>query len=152
VTDVVAPPEPKRKKPASMSPTKRARAQMLKFGWTSQIVERWNPFAHVRQDLFGVIDILAIGPSIGVLGVQATGGDGGNHAAREQKITAEPRALVWLLSGGSLEVWSFAKRSGGVRGGRKFWTMRRSRAVVREGRIEWTEIGPGAAAPEGAAS
>ena len=32
---------------------------MKRRGFIAQIVERWNPFARVRQDLFQVIDIVA---------------------------------------------------------------------------------------------
>ena len=27
-----------------------------------QVVEHWTPHARIRQDLFGIVDILAIGP------------------------------------------------------------------------------------------
>ncbi len=128
--------KPKRRKPSSMSPTKRARAELERLGWKSQIVERWNPFARVRQDLFGCIDIVAADPSVGILGVQACAGS--SHATREAKIEAEPRAVVWIESGGRIEVWSFSKR--GARGKRKLWTIRRTRAFLVDGRIGWTEV------------
>jgi hypothetical protein len=103
------------------SPTQRALAECKRRGWTAQVVERWNPYAKVRQDLFGVIDIVALTPD-GIVGIQATGGQGGNHAARVAKIAAEPKAQLWKAAGGKLVVWSWALR--GARGEAKVWTMR----------------------------
>jgi hypothetical protein len=45
---------------SSLSPTQRTLAYLREEGYTCAIVERWNPFAKIRQDLFGFIDILAI--------------------------------------------------------------------------------------------
>ena len=53
------------------------------------MVERWNQYAKVRQDLFGFVDILAVRPNE-ILAVQACAG--ASHAARRDKILAEPRA------------------------------------------------------------
>jgi hypothetical protein len=41
------------------------------------IVEHWNPHAHIRQDLFGVFDLLAVDPNgFGVIGIQVKGQSG----------------------------------------------------------------------------
>lgn len=85
-----------------------------------QVVERWNPFAKRRVDLFGGIDIVALMPGY-VLGIQAC--RGGDHATRRTKLQAEPKLRAWCESGGKLEVWSWAKR--GPRGKRKEWMLRR---------------------------
>ena len=117
-----------------VSPTQRALAECKRRGWTAQVVEKWNPHARVRQDLFGVIDLVAIvppaiAPAIGVpcsvssgciVGIQACAGS--SHAARMTKVRAEPRAAEWVNAGARLLVWSFAKR--GARGKRKTWTLR----------------------------
>lgn len=50
----------------------------------AQVVEKWNPYARVRQDLFGAIDIVAIKPGLMTLGVQTT--TAGNMSARVQKL------------------------------------------------------------------
>lgn len=124
---------PKAKRKASMSPTKRTLAELRKRGWTAQVVERWNPHAKVRVDLFGVIDLVAIVPRDqalfvgevdapgGILGIQACAGS--THANRRDKILAEPRARQWVGAGGRLELWSWAKR-GGRNVVRKLWTLR----------------------------
>jgi hypothetical protein len=101
------------------SPTARSLAECKKRGWTAQVVEKWNPHARIRQDLFGCIDIVAITPE-GILGIQACAG--ASHAARAAKMRAEPRTLAWLKAGAFLSVWSWSKR--GPRAGRKLWTLR----------------------------
>lgn len=60
-----------------------------------QVVERWNPFAHVRQDLFGIIDVFAVGPDI--VAVQCTSAS--HVAERVTKITDSP-ALAHLRIAG----------------------------------------------------
>lgn len=53
------------------SPTQRSLAEMRKRGYPLvQVVEKWNPHAHIRQDLFGIIDVLCVGTDI--VGIQAT--------------------------------------------------------------------------------
>lgn len=53
-----------------MSPTQRTLKKLRKDGYTCAIVEKWNQFAKIRQDLFGFIDILAIRENE-VCGIQA---------------------------------------------------------------------------------
>lgn len=105
-----------------MSPTQRARAFCKEQGWVSQIVERWNSYAKVRQDLFGVIDLVVLdGQGGGPLGVQVCAGS--SHAARRTKAESEPRLAHWLAAPARFEVWSYSKT--GARGKRKLWTLRR---------------------------
>lgn len=103
-----------------MSPTQRSLAHLKQLGYQARIVEKWNPFAHVRQDLFGG-DILALKCGEPVLVVQATTGT--NHAARREKLAAAGFVDLWKGAGARLEVWSWAKQ--GPRGQRKTWTLRR---------------------------
>jgi len=103
-----------------MSPTARTLKELRDNGWTAEVVERWNPYARIRQDLFNVIDIVAIKPGCGIMGVQAT--SGGNVSARVKKAEAEPKLAAWLNSGGRFSVCGWAKR--GPRGGRKTWEPR----------------------------
>ncbi len=101
------------------SPTQRTLAECRKRGWTAGVVERWNPHARIRQDLFGCIDLIALTPD-GILAIQACAGS--SHATRMAKVRAEPRTKLWRDAGGRFEVWSWAKR--GQRGKRKTWTLR----------------------------
>jgi|TARA_R110002126_G_scaffold98870_1_gene229911 hypothetical protein len=48
------------------------------------IVERWNAFAKIRQDLFGIIDILAIDTKGNTVGLQVTSYS--NISARVKKM------------------------------------------------------------------
>ncbi len=78
------------------SPTQRTLAHLRAAGYPLvQVVERWNPHARVRQDLFGIVDVLAVGADI--VGVQATSGS--NVAARVRKLT-ESEALPILRTAG----------------------------------------------------
>lgn len=65
------------------TPTQRTLAEMRSRGYACEVVERWSPFARIRQDLFGFIDVLCLGENE-VIGVQAT--SAGNVAARVRKI------------------------------------------------------------------
>ena len=108
-------------KGASMSPTERTLKYLRNdLGMVAQVVERWNQFSRVRQDVYGFGDILAHGEDRGVWLVQAT--STGNMAARVRKIREEPRSWSWLRSGGRIVVIGWAKR--GARGKRKVWTPR----------------------------
>lgn len=42
------------------SPTQRTLARLRKDGYVAAVVEKWNPHAKIRQDLFRVVDVLAI--------------------------------------------------------------------------------------------
>lgn len=44
------------------SPTQRSLKALRDTGYRAQVVEKYNQFARVRQDLFGIIDIVAIKP------------------------------------------------------------------------------------------
>jgi hypothetical protein len=103
-----------------MSPTQRSLAHLKDLGYRAKVVERWNPFAKVRQDLFGG-DILALKSGEPVLIVQAT--TGSNHAARRMKLDEEGFTALWTSAGARLEIWSWAKA--GAQGKRKVWTLRR---------------------------
>lgn len=82
-----------------MTPTQRSLAEMRKRGYRCAVVERWNPHARIRQDLFGVVDLLAIGNGETVA-IQTTSGS--NVAARVAKITdseamPDMRAVGWKI-------------------------------------------------------
>jgi len=79
------------------SPTQRTLARLKKENYDLiAITERWNPFAKIRQDLFGCIDILAIKDG-DTVAIQVTSYS--NISARVNKIT-ESSALPFLRSAG----------------------------------------------------
>jgi hypothetical protein len=102
-----------------VSPTARTLQFLRSAGITCQVVEKWNPHAKVRQDLFGCIDIIAL-INEKIVGIQVTSDS--NHAARARKASEEPRVWEWVGAGGWFVVWSWGKK--GERGKRKTWTMR----------------------------
>lgn len=53
------------------SPTENTLSKWRKAGYLCQVVEKWNPHARIRQDLYGFIDVLAVGESETV-GIQTT--------------------------------------------------------------------------------
>lgn len=119
-----------------MSPTERTLKLFKEKGFTSQVVERWNPYAGVRVDLFGVIDLVCVQPGYGIIGVQTTSGSG--HSSRCSKAAAEPRIKTWLLSGGQFVVCSWRKLK--PRGVKKVrWTEKIAVARVVNNSIMFTE-------------
>jgi hypothetical protein len=54
-----------------MTPTQRSLEYLREQGYLCAIVEKWNPHARIRQDLWGWCDILAIRKNE-VLAVQVT--------------------------------------------------------------------------------
>lgn len=104
-----------------MSPTQRTKAKLKADGWPLiAVVERWNQWAKVRQDLFGMIDVLAVRQNE-VLGVQCT--TGSNASDRVAKLLANAAHSVWCASPSRrLEVWAWRKV--GPRGKRKTWECR----------------------------
>jgi hypothetical protein len=97
------------------SPTQRTLQHLREAGYPLvQVVERWNPYARVRQDLFGIIDVVAVGADI--VGVQTTSAS--NFAAHLKKIT-DSEALPVL-------------RKAGVRVLLHGWRKRKGRWVLRE--------------------
>ena len=97
--------KPKRAKPfaANLASTKMLEAD----GWTVGKVEQTLPHCFIKRDLFGFADLIAISPTRGILAVQATGG--GNGPSRVKKIRLEPRAALWLASGGRIQVHDWVK-------------------------------------------
>ncbi len=58
----------------AVSPTQRTLKRLRDSGDYPlvSIVERWNAFAKIRQDLFGIIDLLAIDSDGNTVGIQVT--------------------------------------------------------------------------------
>jgi len=104
------------------TPTQRTLAELRNSGYLPWVVEHWNHYAKVRQDLLGCIDILAFRKGY-VLGIQAT--SGGNVAARIAKAKAEPRLKTFLESGCWFEVWGWRRLADG-------WNVRRVPIYLEE--------------------
>lgn len=112
------------------SPTARAMKFYRELGFLIEKVEQRLPHCFITRDLFNVIDLVAIKPGVGIVGVQAT--SGANHASRRTKALAEPLLRKWFESGGRFEVISFAERCIAGPGSKKKWTPRRDEVSVDE--------------------
>lgn len=93
-----------------MSPTQRTLAELKKRGYRCAIVERFNPFAKIRQDLFGLVDVLALRDGE-TLAVQCTSGS--NVSARVQKIAESEATPDLRKAGWKIFVWGWRKNSKG---------------------------------------
>ena len=102
------------------SPTQRSKAYAKKLGYAVAVVEHWNSFARVRQDLFGFGDLLCMKAGEPLLLVQTT--TTGNMQSRIVKIAALPESALWISTGNTIAVWGWAKRGG--KGKRKVWTLK----------------------------
>ena len=78
------------------SPTQRTLKWLRDKGRTCGIVERFNHYGGefgIRQDLFNFIDIIAIDPVDGIIGVQSCGQAFSEHV---KKMTANDVLPLWL--------------------------------------------------------
>lgn len=67
------------------TPTQRSLKNLRDREFEVEVVEHWNPFARIRKDLFGFIDLLAIHKvTFQTIGVQTTSYT--NIGARKKKI------------------------------------------------------------------
>lgn len=93
----------------SLSPTQNSKAVLKNQGYHVAVVEHWNSFAHIRQDAFGVMDIIAFGDGIpGVVAVQCT--SHGGMSARVKKIREWDLLEEWLICGNAFQVHGWRKR------------------------------------------
>lgn len=91
---------------AKVSPTQRSLKYLRKLGYLCAVVEKWNPHAKIRQDLYGVIDILAIRKGE-TLGVQATSYP--NVSSRCNKIADAEHVPAVREAGWRIEVHGWRK-------------------------------------------
>lgn len=99
-----------------MTPTQRSLKHLRDQGYRVVVVERWNPHARIRQDLFGVLDLLAI-RGAETLGVQTTSAS--NLSSRIRKITDSEALPDLRAAGWRIEAHGWRKASNGR------WTLRK---------------------------
>jgi hypothetical protein len=92
-----------------MTPTQRSLEYLREQGYLCAIVEKWNPHARIRQDLWGWCDILAIKKNE-VLAVQVTASA---VADRIKKITLSDTVGAVREAGIRIEVHGWRKNSAG---------------------------------------
>lgn len=99
---------------AGQSPTQLSLAALRAQGYVCWIVEYWSHFAKKRIDLFGMWDILGVGP-LGTIAVQTTTT---GVAARVKKITDEEHAIALAAcreAGWTLQVHGWTSKKVGNR-------------------------------------
>lgn len=92
------------------SPTQRTLAYLRKNGYMVAITEKWNPFAKIRQDLFGIVDVLAVREGE-TLAVQCTSAD--NVSSRVNKIAESESVPMLRKAGWKIVVHGWRKGSNG---------------------------------------
>lgn len=90
----------------SISPTQNSLKRLRAQGYTAAVVEHWNQHARIRQDLFGIVDVLGIGPD-GTIAVQATSYS--NVASRVRKIAEHENIAAIRDAGWRFEVHGWRK-------------------------------------------
>lgn len=99
---------------SGLTPTQLSLRHLRGQGWPLvEVVERWNPHARIRQDLFGLLDIVAVdgdGVWATTLGVQTTSAS--NVSARVRKLRDAEATRVLLGAGWALIVHGWAKKGG----------------------------------------
>lgn len=122
------------------SPTSRTLELLRDQGCVAQVVEYWVPHSRTRRDLFGFIDIVALHPDLGTIGVQAT--STGNVNARIKKILEIPEATLWLRAGNKILVAGWKRYKKPV--DRKYWrpTLKEITLDDFDGEIHQTVVKP----------
>lgn len=116
------------------SPTQRSLAHLRARDMDAQVVEKWIPAVKRRQDLFGVIDIVAISDTE-IVGVQTT--DVTSLSKRRTKAEEEPRLARWLRAGCRFELHGWGLK--GARGKRKTYQITRQLAELTPHGIVWRD-------------
>lgn len=119
----------------STTPTQRTIRELRNQGRVCAIVEKFNQHVGphgIRQDLFGIIDVLALDPERGVVGVQCCGN---SFSAHYRKLTEErwQECMDWLKTPGTvLELWAWRKIKVKRGGKAERWTPRIKEFTVHD--------------------
>lgn len=118
-----------------MSPTQRTIRELRKNGRKCAVVEKWNPHVGehgIRQDLFGIIDVLALDPQQGVVGIQCCAGSGFSKHLNKLLVEKAQDTLDWLETPSTrLELWAWRKIKK-VRGGKAMVWRPRVQVITLE--------------------
>jgi len=89
-----------------MSPTQRTLKLYRDNGYYAEVVERWNQYAHIRQDFMGICDLICLKGKDTVC-VQATSNS--NVSARVNKLNASPNTKILKEAGWRIVVIGWGK-------------------------------------------
>jgi uncharacterized protein YlzI (FlbEa/FlbD family) len=122
----------------------RSVKRMKDKGYRVAKTEKWNPFAHVRQDLYNFADIVCIRKDkVGVLAINSCGA--GTIAHHIEKFKKNPDLKVWLAAGNRLIIhgwWKKAvKRKKKKKRGKsqKRWVLRLVFAKLKKNKLVFQE-------------
>ena len=91
--------------------------------------EQWNQWAMKRIDLFGFLDLIAIHPIEGIIGVQVSGPSG--HSSHRKKILQNDPAARWQ-NFAIIELITFRKLLKKKGGKQKIWVPRIERFTIQD--------------------
>lgn len=131
-------------------PLQRSIAWLQTKGWHVGITEHWNSWAHIRQDLYGLLDLVAVRhDSNGVWGINACDDNGAVSAHVKKYIDGfehpkkgqqppNTHLPVWLSAGNRFSIFGWGKR--GEEGKRKVWTLRVMEAYLDGAEVKFKEV------------
>jgi len=127
---------------AKTTSTQRTMKELRARGCKCQVVEKWNSFAKkkdgtgppgIRQDLFGIVDILVLEPGRGFLGVQCCAGSGFKRHWDKLTVERAQDSLDWLTTpGGFLQIWAWRKVKAQRGGKAMIWQPRIQDVTVED--------------------
>lgn len=94
----------------SISPTQRSLQYLRNQGYLAAVTEHWNPFAKVRQDLYGFVDVLALHDGK-TLAIQTTSTS--NFSARRRKILEHENLPILIAAGWQVVIHGWRKDTKG---------------------------------------
>lgn len=120
-----------------LSSVQRTMRTLRNQGSICAVVEKWNQHVGphgIRQDLFGIIDIIVLDPERGVVGVQCCMGSGLRDHVRTLTEKCAQASVDWLNTPSTtLEIWAWRKLLA-VRGGKAMiWVPRVVSIVLKDG-------------------
>ncbi len=82
-----------------LSPTQLTLRNLRERGFRAEVVERWNPHAKIRQDLFGIIDVIGVrrGETIGVQSTSFKNRTSRMKKMAESEAIGDLREAEWTL-------------------------------------------------------
>lgn len=131
----------------------RSKQYLEAKGWHVWITEVWNSWAHIRQDAYGLHDLIAVRhDSPGVWGINACEDNGAvqahcdkytngwYHEKKKVQMPPNPHLPVWLSAGNRFSIFGWGKRSSDGRGSRKVWTLRVVEFYLDGAAVKWREV------------
>ena len=113
-----------------MTPTQRTLRTLREAGYTAVVVERWNPHARVRQDLWGWADILAYDQNE-IIAIQVCTAT--DLSRRRQKLLQNPHLRTWLQHPTRrAEIWAWRCKKQRQTARRHTWHLQRHPICLSE--------------------